>query len=106
MPIIGMATRDLSATGSFIGTVTVNMAPSNVAAQVGLQQTIDDGVHQVGIVSYRFRPTLDGPEQQVDFGGWPFWASTVFVARMTSITFGVANATGSMRAYGNIFFWS
>jgi hypothetical protein len=25
---------------------------------------------------------------------------------MTSITFGVANATGPMRAYGNIFFWN
>jgi hypothetical protein len=105
MPIIGMATRDLWADGSFIGTVTVNMAPSNVAAQVGLQQTTKNGVHQVGIVSYRFRP-IQGPEQQVDFGEWWSWASTVFVERMTSITFGVANATGSMRAYGNIFFWS
>jgi hypothetical protein len=100
-----MATRHLWADGSWIGTLTVNMAPSNVAAQVGLQQTTDHGVHHVGIVSYRFRPT-QGPEQQVDFGEWFSWPHTVFVERMTSITFGVANATGSMQGYGNIFFWS
>jgi hypothetical protein len=106
MAIVGMGTVILFANGNAMGTHTVNMSPSNVAAQTGLDYTSGSGVHKVGIVGFRFRPAVDGPEEVVNFGDhWLNWPNTIFADRLTSITFGVANGSGSLTAFANIFWW-
>jgi len=107
MPIVGHNFFRLAARGSFIGTVTANFPPSGVVAQASLNYTLGGGTQKVGIVSFRFRPTPDGAEQQVNFGGWPNWPATVNADRMTSVTFGVASGSNQeLDGIGNVFFWA
>lgn len=90
----------------FTGSITVNMAPAFISAQAGYHMVSGGGLHKVGIKSFRHRPSSDGAEQNVDFGGWPDWRHTIGHDRVTSVTFGIAlGAHQEAHAYGNLFWW-
>lgn len=84
----------------------VNFPPTFTVAQATLSYVTGGGLHKVGIVGFRHRPTADGPEQSVNHGDWPTWPEFVYVDRMTSVTFGTTvGAQQECTMIGNLFFW-
>jgi hypothetical protein len=109
MPIVGHRAHTFGGHGGdtgFNGSITVNLSAAYISAQAGYHIVSGGGLHAIGIKSYRHRPTVDGPEQTVDFGSWPNWRHTLGADRVTSVTFGIAlGAHQEAHCYGNIFWW-
>ncbi|HZD23451.1 MAG TPA: hypothetical protein VE569_08635 [Acidimicrobiia bacterium] len=106
MPLVGQAVHQFWGY-QHTGSITVNMAPAYILAQVGYYQVHGGGLHAIGIKKYRHRPTVDGPETDVDFGSWGGWPSTIAGPRISSVRFGIA--LGSRQeawCYGNLYWWS
>ena len=91
----------------FTGSITVNMAPASILAQVGYHRIAGSGLHAIGIKKFRSRPSPDGAEQEFDFGNWPNWPHTIAEHRVTSVTFGIAlGARQEAHCYGNLYWWA
>jgi hypothetical protein len=109
MPIVGHQAHSFWGWGAdtgFTGSITINIAPAYISAQVGYHMLSGEGLHKIGIKKYRQRPTTDGPEQEVDFGSWPNWPHTIGANRVTSVTFGITlGAHQEAHCYGNLFWW-
>lgn len=109
MPIVGHSVHQFWGYGGdsgFSGSITINMAPAYIGAQVGYYQVSGGGLHAIGIKRYRHRPKVDGAEKQVDFGPWPGWPSTIGGPRISSVTFGIALGDDQEAwCYGNLWWW-
>jgi hypothetical protein len=109
MPIVSHRVHTIWGYGAdtgFTGSITVNIAPAYISAQVGYAMVSGGGLHAVGVKGYRYRPTPDGPEKVVDFGSWPSWPHTIGADRVTSVTFGIAlGAHQEAHCYCNLFWW-
>ena len=84
----------------------MNIPPTFTVAQASLYYVAGGGLHKTGIVGFRHRPTANGSELSVNYGAWPSWPGSVYVDRMTSVTFGTAvGAEQDFTMVANLFFW-
>jgi hypothetical protein len=80
--------------------------PTFTVAEVVPYQISGGGLHRIGIVGYRRRPSPDGAEEVVSFGTWPSWLGIVYVDKCSAITFGsVVGASQQQRAVCSLMFW-
>ena len=96
-----------SSNGSITGTFTYNIAPAFIVAQTSLFRVYGREMVKIGIHSFRHRPRSDGPEEQVDFGGFGQWPSRIAHDRVTSVTFGVwAGGEGDqLEGRADLYWW-
>jgi hypothetical protein len=92
---------------SWDGTVEVNFAPRPASPSVAIYQTIGDGRSAVGIRSFEYRDTPDGPNKKKDFTkyywNWPpSWSHPL----MTRVTFGISLVDNTCSAGWTVDFWS
>jgi hypothetical protein len=92
---------------SVTGTFTLNTAPAFIVAQTSLFRVYGREMVKIGIAGFRHRPEPDGPEEEVDFGGFGQWRGTIGHDRVTSITFGVwAGSEGDqLEGHANLYWW-
>jgi hypothetical protein len=88
------------------GTFTINIAPAPIVAQTSLYRVYGATMVKIGIQSFRHRPMPDGPEEEVDFGGFGQWPSTIGHDRVTSVTFGVWAGKGNqLEGHADLYWW-
>lgn len=88
MALTGMLYYWDSASDGNSRSIDINFPPSYTVAQTSLSFVSGEGLHAVGIRSYRSRPKADGAEEQVNFSWDPNsgYPPSVFHERMTSIS--------------------
>ena len=109
MPITSRTTGTISgnADGYWSGTVEVNFNPQSTSASIWIYQTIDDGRSALGIRSFEFRNTPNGPNKKKDFGDFYWnWPPTAFHTLMTRVTFAIDLYNNTCAGGFALDFWS
>jgi len=101
-----MQARFRQVSGSQIFTSDINFPPQDTFAIAALSGTIGGGTQFAGIAAARTRPSPTGPEVPESFGDWPSWRSSLFRAKMSSVTMGIATGTDqTAQAVVTLFFF-